>query len=603
MNLRIGASLIIIMILLSIAPTWGDGFTEKWIKSSGGKVQALASLDWDADGIPDSVVTATSLKLVIYDASGTTLWQDTTLTGVTAIAPADIDGDGFRGEFYVAASKNLCAVSPSAGQLWCYNITGTGFSATPANLDRDGKEEGVFGTWNKMIALDDTGALLWESDEGTKVLHLSAGDELIFYSSQKKVQARTFSGGLRWSKVLDSNVLGLSAADLNGNGILEDVVVGNSEGEMIGILSNSSVKWNLKKFFDGTTMTIFAIDSDMDGRRDETVVAALKLFVLDSEGNIAAEGNVNYPIGTSSIDFDGDGIIDDLITSSSSNIYAVNSGGVVLGKYNTSKGDYIAALDLDSDGIIDDFVAINTDSNRIAAVITSFSDSTTNITTTPEPTSTPAPTVDSDGDGLSNTFEITAGLDPFDLDTDDDGLNDGEEVNTHKTDPLKKDTDDDGLNDGEEINTHKTDPLKKDTDDDGVDDKEEIEAGTDNATVDINETAENATTENATTENATETPTPTLDSDSDGLTDQQEGIMGTDPNNPDTDGDGVIDSKDANPLVKNNESSVQSPGIDVGPVFNYLKWIAIILIGIFLVILTREKILDFLWERRRDFQE
>ena len=41
-----------------------------------------------------------------------------------------------------------------------------------------------------------------------------------------------------------------------------------------------------------------------------------------------------------------------------------------------------------------------------------------------------------------------------------------------------------------------------------------------------------------------------LDSDGDGLTDFMELAMGTDPYNPDTDGDGIIDSKDPEPLIK-----------------------------------------------------
>ena len=58
----------------------------------------------------------------------------------------------------------------------------------------------------------------------------------------------------------------------------------------------------------------------------------------------------------------------------------------------------------------------------------------------------------------------------------------------------------------------------------------------------------------ATTAPATPTPItqPTLtpkDSDGDGWSDEQEWTAGTNPNNADTDGDGIWDSKDSNPLV------------------------------------------------------
>lgn len=66
------------------------------------------------------------------------------------------------------------------------------------------------------------------------------------------------------------------------------------------------------------------------------------------------------------------------------------------------------------------------------------------------------------------------GLDPLAPDTDGDGLNDGEEVNTTLSDPTQEDTDGDGLLDGAEVNTHHSSPLKDDTDYDGLNDREEV---------------------------------------------------------------------------------------------------------------------------------
>jgi outer membrane protein OmpA-like peptidoglycan-associated protein len=84
---------------------------------------------------------------------------------------------------------------------------------------------------------------------------------------------------------------------------------------------------------------------------------------------------------------------------------------------------------------------------------------------------------DSDGDGLTDGMEVTSTLtDLLNSDTDGDQLNDGEEVNTHKTDPTKMDTDNDKLNDNEELNTYKTDPLKADSDADGLNDGVEVTA-------------------------------------------------------------------------------------------------------------------------------
>jgi thrombospondin type 3 repeat protein/H-type lectin domain-containing protein len=85
---------------------------------------------------------------------------------------------------------------------------------------------------------------------------------------------------------------------------------------------------------------------------------------------------------------------------------------------------------------------------------------------------------DEDSDGLSNLEEFLNGSDPCVSDTDGDGLDDGDEVNTSNTNPANPDTDGDGLTDGDEVNAHSTDPLDADSDDDGYSDGAEIAAGT-----------------------------------------------------------------------------------------------------------------------------
>ncbi len=76
---------------------------------------------------------------------------------------------------------------------------------------------------------------------------------------------------------------------------------------------------------------------------------------------------------------------------------------------------------------------------------------------------------DDDADGLTNGQEILLNTRPDVKDTDEDGLNDGDEVNLHRTNPIIADSDGDGLKDGEEIQ-RRTDPLRRDTDGDGIED-------------------------------------------------------------------------------------------------------------------------------------
>lgn len=100
---------------------------------------------------------------------------------------------------------------------------------------------------------------------------------------------------------------------------------------------------------------------------------------------------------------------------------------------------------------------------------------------------------DTDGDGLTDTFEILDGGEPHNplkADTDGDGIRDADEdvdgdgltalqEQTAGTSPISADTDGDGLSDGQEVLTHKTDPREADTDHDDIADGAEIAAGTD----------------------------------------------------------------------------------------------------------------------------
>ena len=90
---------------------------------------------------------------------------------------------------------------------------------------------------------------------------------------------------------------------------------------------------------------------------------------------------------------------------------------------------------------------------------------------------------DHDNDGLTNAEELAQFTDPDSADSDMDGLDDGDEVNTHGTDPRVADSDSDGLNDGAEINSHGTNPNLADSDGDGLDDGTEVNTHGSNPTL------------------------------------------------------------------------------------------------------------------------
>lgn len=123
---------------------------------------------------------------------------------------------------------------------------------------------------------------------------------------------------------------------------------------------------------------------------------------------------------------------------------------------------------------------------------------------------------DSDGDGLTDIQEIRSN--PCQEDTDGDGLFDGAEL-INGTDPLDPDNDQDGLMDGPEVLLFNTNPLIIDSDGDGLKDGEEA------------------------LRYFTEPLDP--DSDGDGLGDAEEIIRyGTNPLTADSDGDGLTDKEE-----------------------------------------------------------
>ncbi len=84
------------------------------------------------------------------------------------------------------------------------------------------------------------------------------------------------------------------------------------------------------------------------------------------------------------------------------------------------------------------------------------------------------PRGDSDGDGLSNDLEDELGTDKHSIDTDEDGVNDNDEVYKFLTNPLEPDSDLDGISDYDEIFRYFIDPNNRDSDFDGLTDAEEI---------------------------------------------------------------------------------------------------------------------------------
>jgi hypothetical protein len=145
---------------------------------------------------------------------------------------------------------------------------------------------------------------------------------------------------------------------------------------------------------------------------------------------------------------------------------------------------------------------------------------------------------DSDGDGLSDAFELMIGTDPFDPDTDDDGLFDGTEMGFACDNPKTDLSLHHCIPDADHGATV-TDPLDPDTDHGGASDGSEDSNL--NGRIDPGET-------DPTAGHAGDDAT-VVDSDGDGLSDALEAFLGSDPDDADSDDDGVLDGQEPNPSV------------------------------------------------------
>ncbi len=193
----------------------------------------------------------------------------------------------------------------------------------------------------------------------------------------------------------------------------------------------------------------------------------------------------------------------------------------------------------------------------------------------------PTQLADQDGDGLGDSLERRLGTDPNNPDTDGDGLGDAAEVNGG-SDPLDRrsvrgsrmDADQDGLHKTLELLLGAS-PENADTDGDGYIDGIEFHAGTDPTDarsipndwdLDGLPDAWDAHPNNPDADNDGRNDCFD-DEDGDGLTTCQEVAYGTDPDDADTDDDGVPDGAEirsgdnplADPLVLSGGSKVAEP--------------------------------------------
>lgn len=343
----------------------------------------------------------------------------------------------------------------------------------------------------------------WSVDLYDDGLHSDANANDGFYANTFTTtsQEGTYNGQIRATGLSSlgtafernsSLAFSVSAPDVNFTGDIND----------LGVDLNANALYDILRF---------TIPIDVWGPNEYLLTATLS----DSNDDLIrllSTGSLSLPAGPNTLWLEVSA--EDIVTHDVNGPYTLsditianaNTGLTIAEANDYNTAAYLVSdfeqLDTDGDGLSDNFeLSIGTDVNLPDSDYDGISDynevgydgdaNSYNVATDLDPLN-----VDTDGDGMSDAWEINFGYDPLvddgakdndddtdglpnlvefqnstlpnNSDTDSDGIGDGNEINVYTTNPTNMDTDSDGLIDGDEVNVYGTIPTNPDTDDDTV---------------------------------------------------------------------------------------------------------------------------------------
>ncbi len=523
--------------------------------------------DTDLDGLTDAAE-------LLPDGFGTQRVVSTALLGTRSVAVGDLDGDGdadfasasFGSGDFVWFENQDGAGTFGAGIVISNFLSGT-HDIDAVDIDRDGDLDLV------TASMFDDKIAWYENLDGAGTF----GPQLV---------VTTAANGAR--SVVASDLDGDGDLDLASASISDHKIAWYENLDGAGLFAAERVV----STFALSAQWVESADLDEDGDQDLVSASGLDDKIawyenLDGHGSFSSEQIIStVSDGANSVgvaDIDGDGRTDVLSTSSADGEIAWyrNLGGGFFGSQQVISTAQqipysVAAADLDGDGdldvaagsFLDDEVAwyentngagsfgaqqlVSTAANAVYVVraadidgdgevdLVSASSADSKVAWYPGLITANPTLADTDGDQLSDGFEITHGFDPFDPDEDLNGTVDGLDdadvdglVNASEesagTNPGLADTDGDTLLDGYEV-TFFLDPLDSD-------------------------------------ENTNSTLDGLDDFESDGLTNAEEQAAGSDPLDPDGDADGVGDlpevrSLSSDPAASDTDADGLVDGVD-----------------------------------------
>jgi outer membrane protein OmpA-like peptidoglycan-associated protein len=534
--------------------------------------------DLDGDGLvsgrdPDSdndlLFDGTESKVVVAS-----LGPDTDLTAGTFVP----DGDPATGTRMLRADDDGGGVVDGAEDLDRDGrvdsgetdpaIGAGGDDGAPADSDGDGLPNAVearLGTNPTDGDSDDDGVadgaepnLTWDTDRDglLPASDLDSDNDGLFDGTERGVTApladtSVAAGGYRRDSD-PSTRTNMALRDTDRGGVSDGAEDLNKNGAVDSIETNP----------DDRADDVAGADRDNDGLSDAEETA---LGTDPNDADSDDDGVLDGAELAYTSDADGDGLIaprdadsdnDGLFDGTEQGVTAPNAAtdltrGAFRADANPSTRTSPQRADTDGGGVRDGAE----DGNRNGAVDSAETD--------PRNPADDGSVTDGDGDGLSDGEEAALGTSPNDADSDDDGVRDGAEPNwaadadgDGSINARDADSDNDRLFDGTELgvvsagpgtdvsrgvfradadSTTRTNPLLADTDGGGVSDGSED--------IDRNGRRDAAP---ETDPNLRADDTTPSDRDSDGLPDAEELALGTNPDDADTDDDGVRDGREPN---------------------------------------------------------